>query len=301
VEEVRHLNPDSVILVDYPGFNLKFITSIRKFYKGKVVYYISPQLWAWHKSRVKIIRKYVDLMIVVFPFEVDFYKKEDVTAEYAGHPLVKRIDKFLSGNERSESDKLQVSVLAGSRRDEIDRMMPVLVEAADELAKEFDCEVNFLCSPNYKESYFKKFLKGKAHNLIYDPENAELNYRTILNSDLVITKSGTSTMECALIGTPFCVVYKTGKFNYAIGKRLVKVDHIAMVNILLKRRAVQEFLQKEMTPANIVCEGKKILNDGKYRGKMKEDFIELRRILTEKDASKNAASSIVDLMKAGRD
>ena len=300
ISQVKELNPEAVILVDYPGFNLKLITGIRKFYKGKIIYYISPQLWAWHKSRVKIIKKYVDLMIVVFPFEVDFYQKEDIKAEYAGHPLVKRIDGFLKHNKKIPSDKISISILPGSRKDEIDRMMPVLIEAAEMFRKEFDCNINFICSPNYDESYFKGFIKDRHFNLVHDSNNTDLNYRTILNSDLVITKSGTSTMECALIGTPFCVVYKTGELNYSIGKRLVKVDHIAMVNILLKKRAVQEFLQNEMTPDNIFKEGKRIITDKLYTEKMKENFKLLRHVLSDKDASKNAAEIIMNFLNAGK-
>ena len=298
ISHVKELNPEAVILVDYPGFNLKLITGIRKFYKGKIIYYISPQLWAWHKSRVKIIKKYVDLMIVVFPFEVDFYQKEDIKAEYAGHPLVKRIDGFLKHNKKIPSDKISISILPGSRKDEIDRMMPVLIEAAEMFRKEFDCNINFICSPNYDKSYFKEFIKDRHFNLFHDSNNTDLNYRTILNSDLVITKSGTSTMECALIGTPFCVVYKTGELNYSIGKRLVKVDHIAMVNILLKKRAVQEFLQNEMTPDNIFKEGKRIITDKLYAEKMKENFKLLRQVLSDKDASKNAADIITNFLNA---
>ncbi|MBK8552018.1 MAG: lipid-A-disaccharide synthase [Ignavibacteria bacterium] len=297
ISEVKKINPEAVILVDYPGFNLKFISSIRKFYKGIIVYYISPQLWAWHKSRVKTIKKYVDLMIVVFPFEVDFYKKEDVIVDYAGHPLVKRIDDFLSRNKRIKSPEPVISFLPGSRKDEIDRMMPALVETAVKFRKEFKCEINFICTTNLSRPYFQKFIKGNDFNLIYDENNSELNYKTILNSDLVISKSGTSTMECALIGTPFCVVYKTGELNYAIGKRLVKVDHIAMVNILLKKRAVTEFLQNEMTPDNIFEEGKKILTDASYVNEMKNNFKELRNILTDKDASKNAAEIIMNFIQ----
>lgn len=300
ITQVKELNPEAVILVDYPGFNLKLITGIRKFYKGKIIYYISPQLWAWHKSRVKIIKKYVDLMIVVFPFEVDFYRKENINALYAGHPLIKKIDGFLKDNRKIPSDKIKISILPGSRKDEIERMMPVLIKAAELFRKEFDCEINFICSPNFDESYFRKFIKDNDFNLIHDINNTDLNYRTILNSDLVITKSGTSTMECALIGTPFCVVYKTGELNYSIGKRLVKVDHIAMVNILLKKRAVQEFLQSEMTPGNIFKEGKKIITDKSYADKMKSDFKLLRQVLSDTDASKNAAEIIVNFLNSAK-
>lgn len=296
INTIKNMNPDAVILVDYPGFNLKLITKISKFYTGKIIYYISPQLWAWHKSRIKIIKKYVDLMIVVFPFEVDFYKKEDITAEFAGHPLVQRIDSFLKKNPKISNTKKVISILPGSRKDEIKRMLPVLLHAADLLKKEFDCDVNIICSTNFEIDYFKEFTNNYNVNLIYDSGNSFLNYRTILNSDLVITKSGTSTVECALIGTPFCVVYKTGKINYSIGKKLIRVNNIAMINILLQEEAVREFLQDAMTPENIFKEGKRILTDTEYIQSMKINFIKLRNILTEKKASQNAAMLISNLL-----
>lgn len=293
VGEVKRLQPDAVILVDFPGFNLKFISSIRKFYKGKIIYYISPQLWAWHKSRVKIIKKHVDLMIVVFPFEVDFYNKEDIQAEYVGHPLIKKIDNFLKTAQKQSSGKIQISFLPGSRKDEIERILPELISTAGQFKRNFDCEINIICSSNYPLSYYKKFAGKNDFSLIYDVTNSDLYYRTILNSDLVIAKSGTSTMECALIGTPFCVVYKTGKINYMIGKNLINVDHIAMVNIILGKEVVKEFIQDEMNTENLFNEGKKILTDKDYSEQMKRSFIELRKTLTDKDASKDAANVIM--------
>ena len=296
ISEIKSNDPAAVILVDYPGFNLKLIKEIRKFYKGKIIYYISPQLWAWHKSRVKIIEKYVDLMIVVFPFEVDFYKNENVKAVFVGHPLIKRVDDFLNKNSKVISEKTTISILPGSRKDEIERMLPVLVESAELLNKEFKADINFICSSNFSRIFYEKMINENEFNIIYDENNSDLNYLTILNSDLVISKSGTSTMECALIGTPFCVVYKTGNLNYAIGKRLVDVEHIAMVNILLKRKAVKEFLQDEMTPGNIFEEAKKILTDKKYSDKIIDSFSELRNVLGNSDASANAAKEIVNIL-----
>ncbi|MBK8982383.1 MAG: lipid-A-disaccharide synthase [Ignavibacteria bacterium] len=294
---ILKFDPDILILVDFPGFNLKIASGIRKSFKGKIVYYISPQLWAWHKSRVKVIRETVDLMIVVFPFEVEFYKKENVKANFAGHPLIKRTDAFLSENKKEESKRLNISFMPGSRKDEIRIMMPLMVETAELFKKEFDCNINIICSDNFELSFYKPYLKDNKFSLVRSDGNDELNYKTILNSDLVITKSGTSTMECALIGTPFCVVYKTGAFNYAIGKRLIQVDHIAMINILLGRTAVKEFLQEKMKPEDIFEEGRKILTDNKYRGDMLMSFKELRSVLTDKNASANAAEMIAELMK----
>ena len=175
-------------------------------------------------------------------------------------------------------------------------MLPVLLETGNKFLKEFDCEINILCSPNFSETYYRSFLKDFNFNLIYDKDNSDLNYFTILNSDLVITKSGTSTIECALIGTPFCVVYRTGKLNYEIGKRLIRIKNIAMVNILSGKEIVKEFLQEEVNPENLFKEGSAILTDKVYCERMKADFRKLREILTEKDASANAAKLIINIL-----
>jgi len=292
VTEIEETSPDAVILVDFPGFNLKLISSIGKSYKGKIIYYISPQLWAWHKSRIKTIKKFVDLMIVVFPFEVEFYSDNGVKAVFAGHPLVERIDDFLKNHKRIRKSEISISMLPGSRRDEIERMLPVMLEAAAMFKKKFDCEISFICSANLPRAFYESLIDEKKFTIVYSEGDDQIYYKTILNSDLAVTKSGTSTMECALLGIPFCVVYKTGKLNYAIGKNLVNVDHIAMVNILLKRRAVKEFLQNDMTADNIFAEGSKILTDKSYSEKMTNSFSELRKILTDNDASSNTAKLI---------
>ena len=296
ISSIKKIKPEAVVLVDYPGFNLKLIKGISGFYKGKIIYYISPQLWAWHKSRISIIKKHVDLMIVVFPFEVDFYRKEDINAEFAGHPLVKKIDDFLKNHSKVISETKIISILPGSRKDEIERMLPDLLKTSDLFKKNINCTVNILCSPNFEIDYYETFTGNHDVSLIYDKTDSQLNYKSILNSDFVITKSGTSTVECALIGTPFCVVYKTGLVNYAIGKRLIKVNNIAMVNILLGKEAVREFIQNEMTPGNIFNEGKKILTDSSYTNEMKTDFLKLRNILTGSNASENAAVLITNLI-----
>ncbi|MEO6694709.1 MAG: hypothetical protein ABIY50_08620, partial [Ignavibacteria bacterium] len=206
------------------------------------------------------------------------------------------IENFLSENQKVNKQKIQISISPGSRKDEVGRMLPILAEAGTKFKNEFECEINILCSPNFDRSYYQNFIAGKDFNLIYDTDNSNLNYKTILNSDLVITKSGTSTIECALIGTPFCVVYKTGNINYFIAKSLVKLKYIAMVNILLNKPAVKEFIQNEMTVTNIFNEGKKILLEKQYRIQMENCFKELKIILTSKDASLNAARMISNLL-----
>ncbi len=297
VDYVKELNPDLIILVDFPGFNLKFAEMVRKFYNGKIVYYISPQLWAWHKDRVKKIRTLVDEMLVVFPFEVDFYAKEGVEAKFVGHPLVEKINTFLSSNTpRPKKNKL-ITLLPGSRKEEIKRILPALLKASQKLKEEFNAQINIVIPPGIDEGFYTKMLNGYDVQMIKDNDGKEIYYNTILNSDIVFTKAGTPTMECALIGTPFCVVYKAGSINYLIGKNMIKVDYIAMPNILMNREIVKEFIQAEMNTENLYSEGKRILTNADYRQQMVNNFREIKSILTDASASETAANIVNSLLK----
>ena len=291
VLKIKELNPDVVVLVDFPGFNLKLAEKIRLFYTGKIIYYISPQIWAWHYSRIKKIKKLIDNMLVIFPFEKEMYAKEDVNSEFVGHPLNNRINEYLLHNKKIESRTKIISLMPGSRKEEIERIFPVFIEAGNKLIKEFSCKTNVICSENFSFDFYKKFKATENFNFIIN-NSSEALYRTILDSDLVITKIGTSSMECALLEVPFISGYKAGKMNYLIGKNLVRINSFAMVNILLKRIVVKEFIQDEMTSENIFNEAKKILTDKKYSERMKNDFKEMKEILTDKNASHNAAEII---------
>lgn len=288
-EFIKKNNPDAVILIDYPGFNLRLAEAIRQYYHKKIIYYISPQLWAWHEKRVLKVKKYIDLMMVVFPFEVDFYKKFDINAEYTGHPLAGRIKEFIqknTGSLRSDSHKT-ITVLPGSRKDEVKQHLPVIIEALKIISKTTDIHVNISCAPGMKIyiTDFEKELKGYK----ITEENP---YSLILNSDLVLTKAGTSTMECTLIGTPYLIFYKTFPLNYYLLKPVVKVDKVGIANLLLKKNAVKEFIQNDFTPQNLADEAIKILNDSRYRKRITDDLKEIWNILGSKDASKNAAMLI---------
>lgn len=295
VEYIKANQPDVVILIDYPGFNIRLAEDLKKFYTGKIIYYISPQLWAWHEKRVHKIKKFVDKMLVVFPFEVSFYEKFGVQAEYVGHPLVTKIRKFLDENPRmltEGSKKKVITILPGSRKDEIKYHMPVLIETIKELRKEFVLEVNISKAPNLDEGLFKDFENMKDYNLVSGNV-----YGLILNSDLVLTKAGTSTMECTLIGTPYLIFYKTFPLNYYILKPIVKIDNLGIANIIAKENIVKEFVQKDFTPLNLVNEARKILTDDSYRNKMKKDLGKIWHILGDSKASHKAAEIIKQTAK----
>ena len=294
---IRELNPDLIILVDFPGFNLKLAEKIRKFYSGKIIYYISPQFWAWHKSRVKKIIKYVDRMLVVFPFEVDFYEKENIKADYVGHPLLNKIEEFLKTNSKTESEKIRIGLLPGSRQEEVQRILPTLVDVSVKFQSELNAEINIICPDNLDKSIYKEILGKRDFNLIHNTINDNAGYKLMLNSELLFTKSGTSTLECALIGTPFCVVYNTTPFNYLLGKKLIKVEHLAIINILSRKKIVKEFIQKDFNIDNLYTEGKKLLTDVNYRKEMIDDFLKLKEILTQSVPSSNASEIICSYLK----
>ena len=286
---IRLNSPEVVILVDYPGFNLRLAEEIRSFYKKKIIYYISPQLWAWHEKRVFKIKKYIDLMLVVFPFEVDFYSRYDVYAEFTGHPLVKRIDEYISSHPVKPRDKKTITILPGSRKDEVKNHMPVLIQTIKEIRKNIDVSININIAPGL-ESAFNDFREElKDCNL-----TGEKTYDLILNSDLVLAKAGTSTMECALLGTPYLIFYKTFPLNYYLLKPVVKIDKLGIVNILLGESVIKEFIQNDFTSGNLCSEALKLLRDIQYRQVMIENFRKVKNILGSKDASTEAAKLIIN-------
>ncbi|NOS84565.1 MAG: lipid-A-disaccharide synthase, partial [Ignavibacteria bacterium] len=289
-EFIKHNNPDVVILVDYPGFNLRLAEELRKFYTKKIIYYISPQLWAWHEKRVFKVKKYIDLMLVVFPFEVDFYNNYGVKAEFIGHPLVSRIREFIEHNPkriRALSDRKIITLLPGSRKDEVKHHLPVLLEAIKLIKAKIDVEVNISIAPGMKKHYAEFMDQLSGYNLTEDKP-----YDLIFKSDAVMTKAGTSTMECTLLGTPYLIFYKTFPLNYYLLKPIVKVDKLGIANLLLEKDSIKEFIQNDFTSEKIAAELLRILNDTDYRNKIITDLKEVWEILGSKDASINAAKLI---------
>ncbi|MCI0448235.1 MAG: lipid-A-disaccharide synthase [Chlorobi bacterium] len=292
VKFIKENNPDTVILIDYPGFNIRLAEKIRSFYKNKIIYYISPQLWAWHEKRVNKVRKCIDKMLVVFPFEVDFYRGFGIDAEYVGHPLVKKIKNFLEQYKKSSKlfgGEKVITVLPGSRKVEIKNHLPVIFRMLSQIGKEFDIKVNISKASSVNDRVFNDFSEIKKYNL-----TSENVYKLILESDIVLTKAGTSTMECALIGTPHLIFYKTFPINYYILKPVVKVNFLGIVNILARESIVKEYIQKEFNPEKILLEAKHILTSTHYREKMTTKLNGIWDLLGDKDASFTAAGIIKD-------
>jgi len=290
VERIYEMKPNAVILIDYPGFNLRLAAKIRKNYSGKIIYYISPQVWAWNEKRVLTIKKLIDKMIVVFPFEVEFYKQYDINAEYAGHPLVKRIGDFLksAGEKPSQNGKKIITLLPGSRNDEVKHHLPVLLDTVELLRNDFNIKLYISKASTVKREIIEQIVNNRTG---FDIIENNL-YEYIYKSDFVMTKAGTSTMECSLIGTPFLIFYKTYPLNYYMLKPLVKISNIGIINILSGKILVKEFIQKNFNKESLYQEAKKNLSENEYYEQLKENLKTVWNILGGGDAAYNAAKSI---------
>ncbi|NWG27539.1 MAG: lipid-A-disaccharide synthase [Ignavibacteriaceae bacterium] len=297
ISEIIKEKINCVVLIDYPGFNLSIAKKIKPL-RVKIVYYVSPQIWAWAKGRVKKVRRLIDKMLVVFPFEVDFYKKENVNVEYVGHPLVERINqyKFLSREEffskcNLDRQKEILLVMPGSRKQEVKTIFPEVIKAADKLAKKFNLQVVVARSKNIDEKHFEQEVRSLNHTVV---EN--FTYELLKYSKFGIIKSGTSTLEAGFFALPMIVVYKTNPFTYLIGKQLVKLDRIGMVNILLNEKVVPELIQNEANSANIYDTVSKILSDNQIYDNIKQRLERVKENLGGEGASKRAAKSILKVL-----
>ena len=297
IDVIKKEKINCVVLIDYPGFNLSIAKKLKPL-GVKIIYYVSPQLWAWAKGRVKKVRKLVDKMLVVFPFEVEFYKKENVNAEYVGHPLVERINQyeFLSRDEffskfNLEKGKEILLVMPGSRKQEVKEIFPEVIKAADKLAQQFNLQVVVARSKNIDEKYLRQDTDSGKFTTIEDH-----NYELMKYSHFGIIKSGTSTLEAGYFALPMIVVYKTSPITYIIGKQLIKLDRIGMVNILLDEMVVPELIQSEANATNIFDKASKILSDDKTYENMKLKLEIVKEKLGSDGASKKAARSILEIL-----
>ncbi len=252
VEFIVKKNIKNIILVDYPGLNLHIAKKLKKLNRN-IIYFISPQIWAWHESRAYKIKKYVDTMICILPFEVDFYKKYEIEAYYEGHPLVDRIhdynylakeELFIKHDLNPEKEILLL--LPGSRKQEIDYLFNDMLISANKLAVKHNLQIVVACSQNFSEEYFKQINRDIFFKVIKDS-----TYDLFKHSKFAIIKSGTSTLEAALHGLPFIVIYKTNKLNYMLGKKLVKVAYISLVNLIFNKSVVTELIQDDVNIARI--------------------------------------------------
>ena len=294
-KDILEYQPDAVILVDYPGFNLR-IAEFAHEQGFKVFYYVSPQVWAWKRRRVKQIKKSVDKMLVILPFEEAFYKKEVVDVVYVGNPLLDELSKFGMGNRsiflrrNSLGEKREIiALLPGSRTQEVKRMLPVMLKVAPHFP---DYQFVVAGVSSVDAGLYKKIIGTSDVFLI---ENQ--TYDLLQNASAALVTSGTATLETALFSVPEVVCYKANAFSYLIARWLIKVKFISLVNLVMEKEVVKELIQSNLTEKNLVDELNRLLSDSNCQRQILEDYEDLKDLLGNAGASEKAALVIVSDMK----
>jgi len=285
--DILSFKPDVLVLIDYPGFNLRIAKWAHQM-GIKVAYYISPQVWAWKENRVKTIKKVVDTMLVILPFEVDFYKKWDMEVTYTGHPLIEFISEVKAlPAQPSLSPKPIIALLPGSRAQEIQLKLPIMLEMVA-LFPQYQFAV--AQAPSQPNSLYIDLIGSKDVLLI--PNNT---YGLLLQAKAALVTSGTATLETALIGVPQIVCYKGNAFSFWLAKKLVKVKYISLVNLIMDKLVVTELIQNDLNISMLQSTLTSMLKDEQEYLRIKSDYKELWHLLGNQHASLKAAQSVVAL------
>ncbi len=294
-KDILAYQPDVIILVDYPGFNLR-IAEFADSRNLRVFYYISPQIWAWKKSRVKKIRKFVERMFVILPFEKDFYANYNVDVDFVGHPLLDALenerqtlaDRQTFRTRHQLDEKPIIALLPGSRRQEISAMLPVMLSAQNHFSG-----YNFVVAGTtaIETDFYNKICEGLSPTIIYNQTLDLLN-----NVEAALVTSGTATLETALMNVPQVVCYKGNWLSFQIAKRIVDIKYISLVNLIMDREVVKELIQEQMNETTIETELLKIL-DPTVRSRIFDDYSQLRNILGGAGASAEAAKLMVSRLQ----
>ncbi len=302
LSEVDRRRPGAAVLIDFPDFNLRLAKELEK--RGvRVVYYISPQVWAWRKGRVRTISKLVDRMLVLFPFEVDFYRKHQVEVVHVGHPLVDEVPQLPQAwdrlgerlNESGEPDgPFRVALLPGSRLSEVEALLPTMLQAARRLAADLPISISLIKAPTVPRELLEEQieLSGLPVRIV-----AEDRFAAVADSHLALCASGTATLEVGLLGTPMIVVYKLGFWTWSVAKALVRLPSISLVNLVLGRPVVPELIQGDANPERIAAEAERLLLEDDERAEMRKGLAELRGKLGEGGASGRAAKEVAKVLE----
>jgi lipid-A-disaccharide synthase len=290
--EIRTRRPKAIILLDYPGFNLRLAAKVKPL-GIPIIYYISPQVWAWGKRRLSTIRKLVDRMLVIFPFEESFFRNHGINATFVGHPLVDRFAMFpdkpaCRATLNISNDQILIALLPGSREQEVSRMLPVMMQAS-ELIKSRIPKAAFIVAgvDNIDAAFYGRILGDRTLPVRWGQSPEIMN-----GSDFVIAASGTATVETAYFGTPMVIIYKTGWLTYQIAKRLVDLEFIGMVNLIAGRQVVPELIQNDAGAETIAAAVVEILTDEGRHRRMVDDLAEVRASLGTGGAGRRAAETI---------
>ena len=293
--------PDLLILIDYPGFNLRMARIARR-YKVPVLYYISPQVWAWRQGRVKKIAKRVDRMAVILPFEKPFLQKNGIRVDYVGHPLMDAFEKNAGpgetqiphGTSPSDIRGPLVAMVPGSRREEISNLLPVMLQAGEILQSEYP-GIRFVLP--LAETISPEFLDGfMANTGLPVSVRKEGIYEALANCDLAFVTSGTATLDAAIMGVPMLIVYKAKRLTYQIGKRVIKVPYLGLVNLVSQECIAPELIQEEATPENLVKAARRFLNDESLRQETIKKLGIVKATLGRGGASKRTAQIAAEML-----
>ncbi|MFC1708999.1 lipid-A-disaccharide synthase [Candidatus Omnitrophota bacterium] len=298
IKRVEEEKPDAIILVDYPGFNLRLAKELKK--RGfKIIYYISPQIWAWGEKRIEAIKETVDKMIVFFDFEKGLYQNKGISVEFVGHPLLDRANRTLTKQEFTKSISTLnkepiISILPGSRNNEVRKILPIMLESAKLIYKEFpQAQFLVLSSSSVDSSIYNNLIK--KYNLpikILDNHH----YNSIASSDLALVASGTATLEAAILNTPMIIVYKVSFLTWAYAKSLIKIPYIGLVNVVARKQVVSEFIQFGAKPKLISKEAVQLLRNKEKYTTLQKELSQIKTHLGSPGASRRAAQSIVSLL-----
>ena len=303
-KDIMDWKPDAVILIDYPGFNFK-IAEFAHRHGFKVFYYIAPKVWASREGRIKKLRKYVDKLFIVFPFEIQYFRKKGIDFIYKGNPLVDAIDGSAASKETRQEflernglpDKPVIAMLAGSRKGEISTMMPVLREFAERMAslpRYSGYQFIVAGAPARSMGDYAPYLKGCSADIkVLFGQTQSI----VKNAEAAVVNSGTASLETVLLGTPQVVGFIMGsRITYAIARKIVKVKFISLGNLIIDRQAFKEFVQEDCNAGNLVAEVRALIEDGAYRRKMLSEYDCIRKALGGKGASAAVAKAMIEEM-----
>jgi len=301
LQSLATLKPHVLVLIDYPGFNLRLAHAAKR--EGvRVVYYIGPQIWAWGGWRIRRIASSVDKMVVTFPFEIDLYRRAGVDVEFVGHPLLDMVESKLDRRTFAarlgiDPEKPIIGLLPGSRAQELRRLVPVMLDSAEEMSRRRDgLQFVVACAPGGCQSFVQERARGQRLTL---KVVRGLTYEVMKNADLLLVASGTATLEAAILGTPMLILYKISFLSWLIGRQLIQVPNIGLVNILAGREIVPEFVQFGARRSKIVRAALEMLDGEERLSAVEQDLDAVVQRLGPVGASRRAAQIVADLIESG--
>lgn len=303
LRDIGKKKPSAVVLVDNPGFNLRLARVLKRKHPDiPIIYYISPQVWAWKQGRSKLMGEVIDLLLVIFPFEVDWFAEREpgLKVKWVGHPLIDRWKGPADADSQLESkDIRKIALLPGSRTKEIARHLPLMIETSRQVAMMLrDVTFLFLAANELARVQIEQELsRADTRGFRYE---VHMGYQLthLCRCDLAIVASGSATLECCLAGVPMFIVYKVHPLTYWVGKMVVKLPYIGMVNILAGKKVVPEYLQQDAVPEHLVSAIQKVAEEPRWRSTMRESLQEVGRKLGEKGASGNAAQAVLEFLNS---